>query len=133
MDRPLRNSRALAAGLAALFSTFVCFAVAAAPSEATKAEIAHLFNHLKSSGCKFNRNGKWHSAEAASEHLQTKYDYLLKRNMIASTEMFIERAAAGSSTSGRPYQVQCAATAPVESAAWFNAELARYRAKSGSR
>lgn len=118
---------------AAAFAAVVCSHVVAAPSEATKTEIGHLFDQLRTSGCKFNRNGKWHSAQAASEHLQTKYDYLLKRNMVPSTEAFIERGAAGSSASGKPYQVQCGTAAPVDSAAWFSAELSRFRAKSASR
>jgi hypothetical protein len=120
--------------LTAFFAAVVSLAVFAAPSEVTKTEINHLFNHLKSSGCKFNRNGKWYAAEVASEHLQTKYDYLLKKGMISSTESFVEHAATGSSISGKPYLVQCVGTAPVESALWFKAELSRFRvANSGNR
>jgi hypothetical protein len=114
-------------------AAFVSFAVSAAPSEHTKAEISYLFNHLKSSGCKFNRNGQWHAAEAASDHLQTKYDYLLKKGMIGSTESFVARAATRSSISGKPYLVQCAGSAPVESATWFRAELSKLRAANPSR
>jgi hypothetical protein len=119
-------SRALSALLAALVS----IAVSAAPSEQTKTEIGYLFNYLKSSGCKFNRNGKWYGAEAASKHLQMKYDYLVKEGMITSTESFVELGATGSSTSGKPYLVQCAGSAPVESATWFKAELSKLRAAS---
>ena len=122
----MRMRRALSALLAAVVST----AVFAAPSEHTKTEISHLFSHLKSSGCKFNRNGKWYAAEAASKHLQTKYDYLVKEGLITSTESFVELGATESSTSGKPYLVQCAGSAPVESATWFRAELTRLRAAS---
>jgi hypothetical protein len=120
-------------GRAWLAAAVVSLSASAGPSETTRLEIDHLFNYLKSSGCKFHRNGKWHTAEAASDHLRTKYDYLLKRDMVASTEAFIERAAAGSSMSSKPYQVRCANDPPVQSAAWLNAELSRYRAKSGGR
>ena len=120
--------------LAVFFAAVVSFSVSAAPSERTKSEIDHLFNYLKLSGCKFYRNGKWHTAEVASDHLQTKYDYLLKKEMITSTEAFLEHGSARSSTSGKPYQVQCAGSAPVESASCFKAELSRFRAKGpGSR
>lgn len=120
--------------LAVLFAAVVSLSASAAPSESTKSEIDHLFNHLKSSGCKFYRNGKWHTAEAASDHLQTKYNYLLKKEMITSTEAFLEHGSARSSTSGKPYLVQCPGSPPVESASWFKAELSRFRAKSpGSR
>ncbi len=120
--------------LAVFFAAVISLSVSAAPSESTKSEIDHLFTYLKSSGCKFYRNGKWHTAEAASDHLRTKYDYLLKKNMVTSTEEFLEHGSARSSTSGKPYLVHCAGSAPVESASWFKAELARFRAKSlGSR
>lgn len=119
----MQMSRVLSALLACIFN----IAVFAAPSEQTKTEIGHLFNYLKSSGCKFNRNGKWYAADAASKHLQTKYDYLVKEGVITSTESFVELGATGSSTSGKPYLVQCAGSAPVESATWFRAELSRLR------
>jgi Family of unknown function (DUF5329) len=119
--------------LGALLATVVSIAVFAAPSEHTKTEIGHLFNYLKSSGCKFNRNGKWYAAEAASKHLQTKYDYLVKEGLITSSESFVELGATESSTSGKPYLVQCAGSAPVESATWFTAELSRLRAANPNR
>jgi hypothetical protein len=125
----LMQRRALSVFAAALVS----FAVSAAPSERTKTEISYLFNHLKSSGCKFNRNGHWYAAAAASDHLRTKYDYLLKEGMIGSTESFVERAAARSSITGKPYLVQCPGAAPVESATWFRAELAKLRAANPSK
>ena len=120
--------------LAVFFAAAVSLSVSAAPSETTKSEIDHLFTYLKSSGCKFYRNGKWHTAEAASDHLRTKYDYMLKKEMVTSTEAFLEHGAARSSMSSKPYLVRCAGSAPVESASWFKAELARFRAKgAGSR
>jgi hypothetical protein len=96
-----------------------------------KAEISYLLTYLKNSGCQFNRNGKWYSADEAVAHLDTKYDYLLKKNMLASAEDFIDKAAAKSSMSGKPYLVQCGSEAPAPSSAWFRAELAQYR--SGKR
>lgn len=124
----------LSPALAVFVAAVVSLSVSAAPSESSKSEIDHLFNYLKSSGCKFYRNGKWHTAAAASDHLQTKYNYLLKREMITSTEAFLEHGSARSSTSGKPYLVQCPGSSPVESTSWFKVELARFRAKGpGSR
>jgi hypothetical protein len=104
-------------------------AVAAEPSPIASKEIQHLFTYLETSGCQFFRNGSWHSAHDASKHLQQKYKYLLNRGMISSAESFIERGASESSMSNKPYQVRCGnAAKPDTSAAWFKAELARYRA-----
>ena len=43
-------------------------------------EIAALIAGLGSSGCEFQRNGSWHDAVAARDHLQRKYDYMRKRD-----------------------------------------------------
>ncbi len=104
-------------------------AAAEVPGEAAKREITHLFAYLQGSACSFQRNGDWHESKAASVHLDRKYRYLLERGLVTSAESFIERAATGSSISGRPYLVKCGGGEPVESAAWFAAELQRYRKK----
>jgi len=106
---------------------FLPLLTAAAPTPAARQEIAHLVGYLNASGCQFNRNGSWHDAGDASRHLQRKYDYLLKRDLVATSEDFIDRAASQSSITGKPYQVRCGTAAPVASAAWLKAELARYR------
>ena len=100
----------------------------AAPTPAARAEIAHLVGYLKASGCQFHRNDSWHDANKASQHLERKFDYLVKRDLVASSEDFIARAASESSLTGKPYQVRCGNAAPIASAAWLNAELAKYRA-----
>lgn len=99
----------------------------AAPTPAARQEIAHLVSYLTASGCQFKRNGSWHDAPDAARHLQRKVDYLLKRDLVATTEDFIARAASESSITGTPYQVRCGAAAPVASAAWLKAELAAFR------
>lgn len=103
-------------------------ALAAAPTPATGHEIAALFKALKHSRCSFNRNGRWYSAVQASEHLQRKYDYLLRKRLVPNSEAFIERAASRSSSTGTPYRVRCPGTAEVESRAWFSARLRQVRA-----
>lgn len=90
-------------------------------------EIQHLFDHLKNSQCAFNRNGKWYTAEEAVKHIQKKYQYLIKKGLVNSTEQFIERAASESSLSGKPYLVKCGASEPIMSSVWFQSELKRLR------
>jgi hypothetical protein len=92
----------------------------------TKQEISHLFTHLKSSGCEFNRNGSWYNADKAVEHLNQKYEYLLNKGLIATTEDFIQKAAAESSMSHKPYIVKCGEKEST-SATWFKDELTTYR------
>ena len=97
--------------------------VAQTPSAETTQEVGQLFAALKQSNCEFSRNGSWHNAQKASEHLQRKYDYLLKKRLVTTTESFIELAATRSSMSGKPYQVRCGKTAPVSSNSWFKNQL----------
>lgn len=94
---------------------------------AAQQEIAHLFTYLENSGCQFNRNGSWYEAREAVDHIGKKYQYLLGKNQISTSEDFIAGAATKSSMSGRPYLVKCRDAAPVESAVWFRAELEKYR------
>ena len=102
-------------------------AFAQAPSDRASREIAQLFDALRQSDCQFLRNGSWHDAQQAGDHLQRKYDYLLKRNLVTSAESFIELAASRSSVSGKPYQVRCGDDDPVSSQDWFMAQLAQLR------
>lgn len=108
-----------------------CLAPAGNLPVETQQEIAHLFTYLRGSGCEFNRNGTWYGASEAASHLNQKYDYLLRKNLISSTEDFIQRSATESSMSGKPYLVRCGQAHPVESGPWFKAALAKYR--SGKR
>ena len=98
----------------------------AAPSEKAKAEITGLMDNLANSGCQFQRNGDWHDATQARAHLQRKDDYLLKKDMVDTSEQFIERAASKSSLSGRAYRVRCA-DKELDAATWFGEQLRRLR------
>jgi hypothetical protein len=115
--------------LALLIATLALPAVAAEPDGAARTEIQHLLQHLESSGCQFQRNGSWYAPQRAADHLNQKYEYLLKKGLVTSAETFIERAATQSSQSGKPYAVKCGDAAPVASADWLRDELQRFRAK----
>lgn len=102
---------------------------AQSPHALAKEEIAHLFAHLASSGCEFNRNGTWYASSRAVYHLNRKYEYLLRKGWVPDTEAFIRRAATRSSLTGEPYLVRCDDDPPLPSEAWLRAELVRYRAQ----
>lgn len=100
---------------------------AAAVDTATRTEIAGLMQALEQSGCRFQRNGTWYAAAQARSHLQRKYDYLLKRDLVTSPERFIALAASRSSMTGRPYKVACDGHAEQDAASWFTAQLQQLR------
>ena len=97
------------------------------PTSAAKLEIAHLLLYLQESGCQFDRNGTWYDSTEAMSHLNKKYQYLMGKGLILSSEDFIEGAASKSSMSGRAYRVRCGSNPAVNSADWFRAELEKYR------
>ncbi len=106
---------------------FSCLSWADDLGPAAKAEIDHLLKFISSSTCDFNRNGAWYKASDAADHIQTKYDYLLKRDLVANAEQFIERAATKSSISGSLYKVKCEDGSELTSEAWLKAELVTFR------
>ena len=103
-------------------------AALAAPETRVQAEVNPLLDSVATPGCQFNRNGSWHAGTEARGHLRKKYDYLVKRRLVTTAESFIERAATGSSMSGRDYLVQCGDGRPVASALYLKEQLLRYRA-----
>lgn len=99
----------------------------AAPPPAAQQEISKLMDALAHSDCQFQRNGRWYGAAEARSHLQRKYDYLQKKNLVASSEQFIDRAASQSSMSGKAYRVRCPGQPEQASASWFGEQLRRLR------
>jgi hypothetical protein len=110
--------------LIALAALSFAAAVHAEPvTPAVRAEIDVLLEKLSASGCLFNRNGSWHSAVEAQSHLLNKLGHLEGRDLVQTTEQFIERGASGSSVSGKPYLVKCGSAAAVPSQLWLSVEL----------
>src|ERR1035437_2305468 len=99
----------------------------AEPPTSVQIEVNFLLGYLEGSRCEFYRNGTWHDSKAAQAHLRDKYKYLVARNLVNTTEQFIERGATESSLSGQPYQVRCNGGATVTSSQWLRDELARFR------
>lgn len=106
-------------------------ATVAGPASLARREITALIAALGASGCEFQRNGRWYDAATARAHLQRKYEYLRKRDLAPTAELFIERAASRSSMSGKPYRVRCPGRAEQPSADWFLQRLRAVRARSG--
>lgn len=87
------------------------------------AEINGLIKALGESGCTFQRNGSWHDATEARDHLRRKYEWMRDRGKISSAEQFIRDGASRSSMTGREYQVRCYGQADLSAAAWLTAQL----------
>lgn len=112
----------------ALFLSFPA-ARAELPTSAQK-EITHLLAHMENSGCEFNRNGNWYPPSEAAAHVRKKFQYLVRWNLISTTEDFILGAATQSSITHQAYLVRCPGQTEMESARWFDAALRQYRKAS---
>ncbi len=101
-----------------------CGAVARAePPASVQAEVNFLLGYVEGSGCAFYRNGTWHDSKEAQAHMRDKYTWLVARNLISTTEAFIERAATQSSFTGLAYKVKCNGGPTITSNQWLRDEL----------
>ena len=107
--------------------TFIMPCMAAANSDNTDREIQHLMAYIAGAECRFIRNGKEYSPEAARKHIQKKYEYA--RSRIKTTEDFIQGVASKSSISGKLYKVRCN-DGIMLCADWLGVELQRLRQKA---
>lgn len=92
------------------------------------AEIDQLLEALKTSSCKFQRNGTWYDARRAAQHLASKRER--RKDRIHSAEDFIRLAGSESSMSGKAYRVACPDKPEVDSKVWLEEELRGIRAKA---
>ncbi|MGY4532734.1 hypothetical protein ACVW0Y_001863 [Pseudomonas sp. TE3786] len=98
----------------------------AALNTQSQEEVGKLLAFVENSGCQFIRNGSAYDGKEARMHLQQKLDYLENKGLVESSEDFIQRAATGSSISGKAYSVDCNGQ-QQPSADWLNGELRRIR------
>ena len=110
-----------------LLGLFAAPVVRAEPPMSVQIEVSFLLGYVEGSGCEFYRNGTWHDSRSAQVHIRDKYKYLVARNLLNTTEDFIEMAATESSFSGKPYEVKCKGGAAMTSKQWLRDELARVR------
>ena len=121
------------AGVSVLVLCALRFSVLQAQQPSTmQVEVDYLLSYVETSGCSFYRNGSWYVGARAKAHLQSKYDYLAARKLVASADDFIDKGASRSSFSGKPYKIRCGTAADVESGPWFHEVLARFRAAAPS-
>jgi hypothetical protein len=128
-----QNMQKLMLATLMLFSTAALFPATAAAEgvpPVAQQEIDHLFAYLKGSGCQFSRNGSWYTPQEAVDHINDKYQYLIRHDMVSRAEDFIKYAATESSWSGKPYLVKCGDGVSLETGPWFRTELEKYRKAS---
>lgn len=106
---------------------------AAAVSSDTQLEVNSLLEYVGTSGCEFYRNGTWYDSQRAQAHLRMKYQILVRRNLITSSEDFIALAASKSSITGQLYEIRCHDGSVTASSRWLSDELARLRARGAAR
>ena len=87
---------------------------------------------LKTSACKFQRNGKWQDGPRAAQHLATKRDHFGAKDRIHSAEDFIRLAGSESSMSGKACRVACPGKPEVDSKVWLEAGLSAIRARASA-
>jgi len=111
-----------------LILALYCWPAGSAPPPViAQTEINYLLGFIARSGCQFYRNGSWYDSRRAQEHLRTKYDFMVARDLIKTAEDFIEQAATKSSMSGIAYALKCSSAPVVASGLWLREVLARYR------
>ena len=92
-----------------------------------KTEIAHLLEYVKTTECKYIRNGDSHNGTEAASHIKKKYNYYTED--ISSAEDFIRLSATKSTMSGSKYYIKCPGSPEVASGQWLLKELDNYRKK----
>ncbi len=90
-------------------------------------EVNFLLGYVEASGCAFQRNGSWYTAQEAQAHLREKFKYLIATNKLETTEQFIERVATRSDLTGLAYLVRCNGGPIITSKQWLSDELLRLR------
>jgi hypothetical protein len=113
--------------LVAVLLVFASSASLPADRDGLAVEVEGLLEFIRSSGCRFNRNGTWYEADEAAAHIDRKYRYALNKGLIGRAEDFIEYAASRSSVTGKEYLVWCKDAAPQKSAEWLTAALEQIR------
>ena len=107
--------------------TFSFAALANASQTQTQMETQHLLNFIKTTQCKYERNGTLHNGMEALQHIKKKYEYY--RDDIHSSEDFIKYSATKSQMSGKKYRIHCPGQAIQNSSVWLTGELKKYRSE----
>lgn len=117
--------------LALLLTTLFAIAAFAAENEPVSKTVDYLIAQVeKSSEVKFIRNGDEHNAKDAAKHMRRKYDHFKKE--IKTPEDFIEKCAAKSELSGKPYMIKKADGSTMKCEDWMKALLDERRKSAAS-
>jgi len=93
-----------------------------------KPEVEFLIETVRTTDCKFDRNGKKYDGKKAASHLERKYKHY--KDEITSTETFIEYSATKSMITGADYYIICPGAAPARSQDWLLQKLSEFRQKN---
>jgi hypothetical protein len=108
---------------------FACGLCAAEPEPVAKT-VEYLITQVeKSPDMKFLRNGDEHSGKDAAKHMRRKYDHFKKE--IKTAEQFIEKCAAKSELSGKPYMIKRSDGTTVKCEDWMKTLLEARRKEIG--
>lgn len=125
-SRIVRNVKRVGLSLALVAGCLTAMNAQAALDAAGQREVKSLLDFVGNSHCQFIRSGSTYSAAQAKAHLQTKLDYLVRKDLVNSAEQFIDRAGSRSSMTGTPYKVNCDGKEQLSSV-WLTDELQRLR------
>jgi hypothetical protein len=106
-------------------------AVCAAEPEPVAKTVEYLIAQVeKSPDMKFLRNGDEHSGKEAAKHMRRKYDHFKKE--IKTAEDFIEKCAAKSELSGKPYMIKRSDGTTVKCEEWMKTLLEARRKETAA-
>ena len=109
-----------------LFTTVLTLNLCAAETEPLSKTVDYLIAQVeKADTVKFLRNGDEHTAKEAAEHMRRKYNHFKKE--IKTPEDFIEKCAAKSELSGKPYMIKKSDGTTEKCQDWMKSMLEEHR------
>jgi hypothetical protein len=118
--------------LVILLTTFFTLNLCAAETEPLSKTVDYLIAQVeKADTVKFLRNGDEHTAKEAAEHMRRKYNHFKKE--IKTPEDFIEKCAAKSELSGKPYMINKADGTTEKCEDWMKSMLEEHRKSPGTK
>jgi len=107
-------------------TAFFMLNLCAAETEPLSKTVDYLIAQVeKANDVKFMRNGDEHTAKEAAEHMRRKYNHFKKE--IKTPEDFIEKCAAKSELSGKPYMIKKADGTTEKCQDWMKSMLEEHR------
>lgn len=114
-----------------LLTTLLTLNLCAAETEPLAKTVDYLIAQVeKAEGVKFMRNDDEHTGKEAAEHMRRKYNHFKKE--IKTPEDFIEKCAAKSELSGKPYMIKKSDGSTEKCQDWMKSMLEEHRKSSGA-